>query len=189
MRIDNKSLILFANPTTYLHVSRKFFLRRVIYFESFDNIFEALNKYNFPCSIQLDRNHVNGFMLLPQTTKKFSNQSLVMIICKKDSINFYSDLKETQNENEKYYLEENYLTSIETTFPLKKVVEYFREESFLIPQERLLIIRNILNQLNENFKYDLTEISIRQEEFMFIKTAFKEFNLEISLNSADVKLY
>ena len=189
LRIDNKSLILFANPTTYLQVSRKFYLRRVIYFESFDSIFEALNKHDFPCSIQLDKIQVNGFLLLPQTTKKFSNHSLVMINCKKDSINFYSDLKESQEEKEKYYLKEKYLTSIETKFPLKNIDEHFREESFLIPQERLLMIKNILNEFNQNFEYSLTEISIRQSEFMFIKTEFKEFRLEISLTSVDEELY
>ncbi|OLS23096.1 MAG: hypothetical protein HeimC3_26460 [Candidatus Heimdallarchaeota archaeon LC_3] len=109
-----------------------------------------------------------------------------MINCKKDSINFYSDLKKSQNENESYYLKDNYLTSIETKFPLNKIDEHFREESFLIPQERLVIIKNILNEFNQNFEYSLTEISIRQSEFMFIKTNFKEFELEISLTSVNV---
>ena len=151
-----------------------------------NNNFEALSKYDFPCSIQLDKHQVKGFMLIPQTTKKFSNHSLVMINCKKDSINFYSDLKKSQNENESYYLKDNYLTSIETKFPLNKIDEHFREESFLIPQERLVIIKNILNEFNQNFEYSLTEISIRQSEFMFIKTNFKEFELEISLTSVNV---
>ena len=185
LRIDNKSLILFANPTTYLQVSRKFYLRRVIYFESFDNIFETLNIYDFPCSIQLDKIQVNGFLLLPQTTKKFSNYSLVMINCKSDSINFYSDLKGSQEEKEKYYFKENYLTSIETMFPIKRNDEHFREESLLIKQDRLMIITNIINQFSQNFQYSFTEISIRQGEFMFIEAVFKEFDLEISLASVD----
>ena len=112
-----------------------------------------------------------------------------MINCKKDSINFYSDFKEPQDEKEKYYLKENYLTSIETTFPLNKIDEHFREESFLIRQERLLIIKNIINEFNQNFEYSLTKISIRQSKFMFIKTNFMEFDLEISLTSVDEELY
>ncbi|OLS16555.1 MAG: hypothetical protein HeimC3_53010 [Candidatus Heimdallarchaeota archaeon LC_3] len=128
-------------------------------------------------------------MILAQSTKKFSDHSLVMINCKNNSINFYSDLKKSQDEKEKYYLKENYLTSIETEFPLNRIDEHFREESFLIPQERLVIIKNILNEFSKNFEYLLTKISIRQSEFMFIRTSFKEFDLEISLTSVDEDSY
>ena len=88
----------------------------------------------------------------------------------------------------KYY-PYSYSLKYKTKFPLKKIDEHFREESFLIPQERLVILKNIINEFNQNFDYTSTEIKIRQSEFMFIKIVFKESDLEISLTSVDEENY